>query len=167
MHATTTTNPQELVSQLEAAATECGIRLRRLDKKAEKALLAAQKARLLQLLEPEQAPAAALALAVPLLAVKVGGRLVNVPGRAIGGLLGVLQPSMAEEEYGLVQQFHQQVVDSLKAQSQRQQEGQAAGAGQLDEQLAGLLPRIKALVGVTGPAAAAAAVDAASSSSAT
>lgn len=147
---------QELVSQLEAAAGECSIRLKQLDKKSEKAALVAQKARLLQLLDPEQVPAAALALALPLLALKVSNKLVNVPGRAIGGFLAVLQPSLQEEECTLVQQYHQLVVESLKLQSGAKDAG-ADGAkeqlGQLQEQLAGLLPKLKALVGIDPPAA--------------
>jgi hypothetical protein len=44
-------------SALEAAASECGLRLRRLDKKSEKAAAAAAKARLLALLSDEEDPA--------------------------------------------------------------------------------------------------------------
>ncbi|WIA28131.1 hypothetical protein OEZ86_010705 [Tetradesmus obliquus] len=138
------TDVQELLSQLEAAGAECGMRLRRLDKKSEKALLVQQKARLLGLLTPEQSPAAVLALALPLLAVKAAGKLVNTPGRAIGGVLAALQPHLQEPEVELMQQYHALVVESLRAQSsgagEQQQQQQ-----QLEEQLAGLTPRLKAL----------------------
>lgn len=128
---------------------ECSIRLKRLDKKSEKALLSAQRARLLQLLESEQSPATALALALPLLTIKVSSKLVNIPGRAIAGVLAALQPSMQEDEFAVVQQYHQLVVDSLKQQSKQQQgaDGEQP-AVDVDQQLAGLLPKLKALVGI-------------------
>jgi hypothetical protein len=132
------------------------MRLRRLDKKAEKPLLVAQKSRLLGLLGPEQSPAAVLALALPLLAVKAAGKLVNTPGRAIGGVLAALQAHLQEAEVELVQQYHGLVVESLKAQSGAKGAGegdQQQQQQQLEEQLAGLTPRLKALVGIE-PAAA-------------
>jgi len=53
-------NPQEVAAALEAAAAECGLRLRPLEKKSEKAALAAAKARLLGLLVGEEEPAVSL-----------------------------------------------------------------------------------------------------------
>jgi hypothetical protein len=50
-----------------------GLRLRRPDKKSEKAALAALRSRLLGALSSEQDPAAALALVVPLLFIKATG----------------------------------------------------------------------------------------------
>ncbi|WIA08065.1 hypothetical protein OEZ85_007531 [Tetradesmus obliquus] len=126
------TDVQELLSQLEAAGAECGMRLRRLDKKSEKALLVQQKARLLGLLTPEQSPAAVLALALPLLAVKAAGKLVNTPGRAIGGVLAALQPHLQEPEVELMQQYHALVVESLRAQSS----GAALGSSGLPKLIA-------------------------------
>jgi hypothetical protein len=145
---------QDFVTQLETAAAECGIRLRRLDKKAEKPLLTAQKARLLQLLESETSPAAALALALPLLVLKVSGKLANVPGRAIGGVLMALKAEMAEDDFSLMQQFHQLVVDSLKLQAasgrRLEDDGQQQAAQHLQQQLTMLLPKVKVLVGLAG-----------------
>jgi hypothetical protein len=147
---------QELMSQLEAAGTECGMRLKRLDKKAEKALLVSQKSRLMGLLGPGQCPAAVLALALPLLAVKAAGKLVNTPGRAIGGVLTALQSHLQEQEVDLVQQYHALVVESLKAQSAGTKgagEGEQQQQQQVEEQLVGLTPRLKALVGIEAAAA--------------
>jgi hypothetical protein len=146
---------QELLSQLEAAGSECGMRLKRLDKKAEKTLLVSQKSRLMGLLGPEQSPAAVLALALPLLAVKAAGKLVNTPGRAIGGVLTALQSHLQEQEVELVQQYHALVVEGLRAQSVV---SKGAGEGeqqqqQVEEQLVGLTPRLKALVGIEAAAA--------------
>jgi hypothetical protein len=65
--------PQDAESALESAADTVGIRLRRPDKKSEKAALAALRSRLLAALSTEQDPAAALALVVPLLFIKATG----------------------------------------------------------------------------------------------
>lgn len=48
---------QEVEAAIEAAASECGLRLRRLDKKAEKNAIANARARLVALLEDEADPA--------------------------------------------------------------------------------------------------------------
>jgi hypothetical protein len=139
---------QDFVSKLEAASQQCGIRLKRLDKKSEKAACTAHKARLLGLLQDEQAPAAVLALVLPLLALKTSNKLVSIPGRAIGGVLALLQSKLEAEQHSLVQQFHELVVDSLKSAAA----GGEASAG--PEQLQTLIPHVKALAGVEGAAGA-------------
>lgn len=137
------------MAKLEAAAQECGICLKRLDKKSEKAACSAQKARLMQLLHEEQSPAAVLALALPLLVLKTCHRLMSIPGRAIGGVLALLQEKLEPEQHTLVQQFHELVVESLKAAAAGGQD--AAGT----EQLQGLVPGLKVLAGVESTSGAA------------
>lgn len=56
---------------MEAAAETGGLRLKRLDKKAERREVAAHVRALEEALQAEAAPAAALSLAVPLLAARV------------------------------------------------------------------------------------------------
>lgn len=62
---------QELLNAIETAAEAGGQRLRRLDKKAERREVHNYVKALEEALEREQAPPAALSLAVPLLAAKV------------------------------------------------------------------------------------------------
>lgn len=142
---------QDFVSKLEAAAMECGIRLKRLDKKSEKAACSAQKAKLLQLLHDEQAPAAVLALVLPLLVLKSCNKLMNIPGRAIGGVLALLQGQLEEEQHALVQQFHKRVVESLKAASAG---GEGSGDAESQQSMQALVSQVKQLAGVEGAAAA-------------
>lgn len=142
---------QDFVSKLEAAALECGIRLKRLDKKAEKAACAAQKAKLLQLLRDEQVPAAVLALVLPLLVLKTCHKALSIPGRAIGGILVLLQGKLEEEQHALVQQFHELVVESLKAASAGS-EGPSDAASQ--QSLQAMVPKVKELAGVEATTAA-------------
>jgi hypothetical protein len=140
---------QDFVGKLEAAAQECGIRLKRLDKKSEKAACTAHKARLLALLHDEQAPAAVLALVLPLLVLKSCHKLMSIPGRAIGGVLALLGGKLEPEQHALVQQFHELVVDSLKAAAAGGSEGAASS-----EQLQALVSQVKALAGGEGGAPA-------------
>ncbi len=67
--------PQPPTQGLEQAAGELGLRLRRPDKKNEKAAVAGVRASLLSALAAEQDAAAALALVVPLLFIKATGAL--------------------------------------------------------------------------------------------
>lgn len=136
---------QDFVGKLEAAAQECGIRLKRLDKKSEKAACTAHKARLLALLHDEQAPAAVLALVLPLLVLRSCHKLLSISGRAIGGVLALLGGKLEPEQHALVQQFHELVVDSLKTAAAGAAEGAASS-----EQLQTLLPQVKALAGAEG-----------------
>lgn len=144
---------QDFITKLEAAAQECGIRLKRLDKKADKAACTAQKARLLQLLHAEQVPAAVLALVLPLLVLKGCNKLMSIPGRAISGVLALLQAKMEPEQHALVQQFHELVVESLKAAAAG---NKGAADTDTEQQLQGLIPAMKALAGVENTSAAAA-----------
>ena len=65
-----------------------------------------------------------------------------------------LQPHLQEQDVEMVQQYHALVVESLKAQSAgakgTREDGQQQ---QLNEQLVGLTPRLKALVGIESAAA--------------
>jgi hypothetical protein len=196
---------QEVEAALEAAASECGLRLRRLDKKSEKAAVAAAKGRLMGLLADEQDPAvgvegwgqeagggalgpakrvkagqgrcgaikppthipappprahppihpparrpqAALALALPLLHLKAAGRLLSVPGRAMGPVLARLKDQLPPEGHALAQAFLDDVVESLKGGSGGEGGGDGAGAGAA-ERLAAALPGLKALAGLAG-----------------
>lgn len=124
------------------------MRLRKLDKKSEKSAVAVHRARLQHMLETEASPAAALALLVPLLVIKAHYKLVSVPGRAIGGVLALLQPALAEGVHQAVLAFHEAVVESLKLMSQGHQEG-SGGAGRLahvNEGLQAQLPLVREMV---------------------
>ena len=66
---------QALILVLEEAAGEAGVRLKRLDKKDEKAALQAEQQALDKQLQTEQDPAAELSLAVPLLVQRVRSQM--------------------------------------------------------------------------------------------
>ncbi len=64
---------QSAITTLEEASQELGLRLRRVDKKSEKAAVSHVKAELMNALALEQDPAAALTYVVPLLFIKATG----------------------------------------------------------------------------------------------
>jgi len=66
---------QALILVLEEAAGEAGVRLKRLDRKDEKAALQAEQQALDKQLQTEHDPAAELSLAVPLLVQRVRPQL--------------------------------------------------------------------------------------------
>jgi len=123
---------------LEGASSAAGLRLKRPDKKAEKAAIADVRAKLSEQLSAEAEPAAALALVVPLLFVKYTGRLITVPGRAITGVIAHLAEDMPEDAHQLVLRFHKDVVAHLKSRADSER---SDSLERLQEQL----PALKAL----------------------
>jgi hypothetical protein len=108
-----------LDAALEPLAAACGVRLKRLDKRSEKALLAAHREALSAQLASEDAPPAALLLAVPLLYVERAGVALSLPGRALSAAvarLGAQQLTTAEEQR-VLSSFHDAVVTLLQLRS--------------------------------------------------
>lgn len=87
---------------------------------------------------------AALALALPLLHLKAAGRLLSVPGRAMGPVLQRLKPHLPEDGFALTQRFLDDVVEALKQQGG----GGGDSDGGVAERLAAALPALKSLAGV-------------------
>jgi len=131
----------ELQTCLDAAAEAAGLRLRKPDKKAEKAALADFQAKLRAQLAGAADPAEALALAVPLLFARATGKMLAVPGKAITGVLSELQGELEEEALALVTEFHVDVVAYIRAKSEE------GGPGLLAA-LTARLPALKAACGL-------------------
>ncbi|EFJ45906.1 hypothetical protein VOLCADRAFT_105788 [Volvox carteri f. nagariensis] len=136
---------------LDRAAAAVGVRAKKLDKKGEKAALAALRERLLSSLASEVDPPAALTLMVPLANMRIMGKAVTLPGKALGQVLSRLQQAAEEgsELAALVRglgELHEGVVEYLKAQSG----GSAAATttGAMLERLSAMLPQLKAGLGL-------------------
>ncbi|KAK9845381.1 hypothetical protein WJX81_005067 [Elliptochloris bilobata] len=108
---------EALIEALAEAAGAAGLRLRRLERRAERAAVAARRAALAEALEREGDPAAALALAVPLLVARVHGHLAAVPGRALGAVIAGLAGGMPPAAHAALAAFHADVVSALRAAS--------------------------------------------------
>mmetsp|Transcript_28665 Transcript_28665/g.68377 ORF Transcript_28665/g.68377 Transcript_28665/m.68377 type:complete len:806 (-) Transcript_28665:90-2507(-) len=127
----------DLKAQLEDAASAAGVRLKPFDKKAEKAAVADFRRKLLEQLAHEADPASALAIAAPLLFAKATGKLVSLPGRAITGVLSIVEGRLPAAVHELVAEFHQGVVAYLKSKSVQPD-------GTLLSKLEEMLPRLRA-----------------------
>ncbi|PNW71999.1 hypothetical protein CHLRE_16g686650v5 [Chlamydomonas reinhardtii] len=165
---------REAEALLDRGAAAVGVRVKKLDKKSEKAALAALRERLLGALSGEADPPAALALMVPLAHLRITGKAVSLPGKALGPVLGRLTAltaaaaegggggGLSEELAACVRglsALHEGVVDYLRAQSSSAPGGDTAA---MLEQLTASLPPLKNALGLQvagGAAAAAAAAD--------
>lgn len=84
--------------------------------------------------------------------MQVHGRVVQVPGRALLGVVELLKDGIPADAYQLLKDYHGLVVDSLKAQPGAEQRPDQSDAGQAARQK---LPGLKAAAGVADAAAAA------------
>ncbi|GIM08278.1 hypothetical protein Vretimale_12254 [Volvox reticuliferus] len=139
---------------LDRAAAAVGVRVKKLDKKGEKAALAALRERLLSSLAAELDPPAALAIMVPLAHLRIIGKAIILPGKALGPVLSRLQQASAEgsELSAVVRglaELHEGVVEYLKAQSAGS--GTAADRGAMLEHLTGMLQPLKSALGLRTP----------------
>lgn len=153
MHACWPPALQAFQAELEATCEAAGLRLRRLDKKAERSLVFAQRKAWEAAATVAADPSALLALAVPLLLARQHGRLVSLPGRALGAGVEALRSgagALPEEACQLLFDFHSAVVEQLKLQSG---DGGAEEADELARQLEELTPRVRALAVGGGEAA--------------
>jgi hypothetical protein len=100
--------------------------------------------------QPLRPPQAALALALPLLHLKATGRLLSVPGRAMGPVLLRLKPLLPEDGFAVAQGFLDGVVELLKQQGGGGGGGEGDGSPGPAERLAAALPALKALAGAGG-----------------
>lgn len=98
---------------LERCAEEIGIRLRKLDKKIEKALLFAHRKVLSAQLEETTDPVLALPLTVSILFIQVHRCTVHVPGRAIAAVLASLKEGLPSDTFTVVLQYHTAIVEYI------------------------------------------------------
>ena len=128
-----------LAAALDAAAPAAGARLRKLDKKAEKALVADARRSLDAALAAEDDPAAALPLAAAAAFAQAAGKAVSVPGRALGALVAALKGVLPDEGAAAFADYHATVVALLRARA-----AGGDGLAALEAKLADALPRLKA-----------------------
>ncbi|KAL3152351.1 hypothetical protein ABBQ32_001414 [Trebouxia sp. C0010 RCD-2024] len=141
-----TADAQSAQQATQAAAEAVGLRLKPLDKKAEKALVQAQQDDLQAQLADHTDPAAVLSLVVPLLVMQVRGKAITVPGRALAGIIAGLRTSLESDSFELLQSYHQLVVNHLRAMSAETPSEPELGV--MQEQLATKLQAIKSMAGV-------------------
>ncbi|KAI3438673.1 hypothetical protein D9Q98_001094 [Chlorella vulgaris] len=133
-----------------AAVEAAGMRMRKLDKRSERALVFAQR----KLWEVQAAAATdastLLMLVLPLLIARQHGRVVSLPGRALSAAIDVLQGGqLPQEALQLLSDFHAAVVEQLKLQS-GSGGGDEGASGEVEAKLAAMLPRVHDLAATGG-----------------
>uniref|UniRef100_A0A3B1K2F5 E3 UFM1-protein ligase 1 n=1 Tax=Astyanax mexicanus TaxID=7994 RepID=A0A3B1K2F5_ASTMX len=118
---------EDFLSSLEAAAEDCGLMLKKTDKKKEQALLLHKQA-LLEQLNVAEDPALILHLTSVLLFQNLMHCMLHAPGRCVPNIIGTLQPKLSEDQYKLLVQYQGLVVKRLV--QSHSQEKKADGAEQ-------------------------------------
>ncbi|CAI5478312.1 unnamed protein product, partial [Closterium sp. Yama58-4] len=113
----------------EVAEKDLGIRLKRPDKKAERALLFSMKKSLQLQLEAEEDAVAALPLIVALLFMQAHNKALQAPGRALSAVISHLKPSLAPQDFSSLSALHSAVVAAIgkRAAGGRGQAGEGEG----------------------------------------
>jgi hypothetical protein len=139
-------NVAALDAALEPLAAACGVRLKRLDKRSERALLAAHREALAAQLAAEDAPPAALLLAVPLLYAERASVALSLPGRALSAAVARLGDQLTTpEEQRTLSGFHDAVVALLQLRSCDGADAVKAAAEAKQAWLAAHLPALRQL----------------------
>eukprot|EP00850_Spirogloea_muscicola_P000074 SM000001S04476 [mRNA] locus=s1:439796:445141:+ [translate_table: standard] len=127
---------------VELCVQESGMLIKKLDKKAEKALLFAHKKQLEQQLEAGDDPVGALPLAVSLLFAKIYHRALQAPGRAIAATITRLKPDLREAAHRTLLEYHVSTVEYLQASSG----GRSGEAEERMQSLQAKLPDLKVML---------------------
>ena len=134
-----------LEAALEPLASACGLRLKPLDKKSERALLQVHRRALSAQFAAETEPPAALLLAVPLLYATCFGRALSLPGRGLGAAISRLSDQLTPEEHRTLSAFQEAVVELLQLRGDESDAGRAVAQAK-GTVLAAQLPKLQALV---------------------
>lgn len=134
---------------LQEVAEECGLRLKKLDKKAEKALLSTYRKELTSEIERESDPVALLPKVVALLFTQVFNKALQAPGRAIASAINRLQTAITENAYTTLVEYQSATVALLSMLSTSTPGGSDCTSDRIEEQREKLecsMPKLKEIV---------------------
>ncbi|KAI5094474.1 E3 UFM1-protein ligase 1 [Silurus meridionalis] len=137
---------EEFLCNLEAAAEECGIMLKKGDKKKEKQVLAMHKHSLMDQLQAAVDEALVLHLTVLLLFQQHTHCMLLAPGRCVSNIIHTLQSKLPQDQYELLMQYHTLVVKRLVGKKAEQMDGDSEGSAEELKDLKNLTNEIKELV---------------------
>lgn len=107
---------EEFLSCLETSAEECGLLLKKGDKKRERQALFVHRQALLEQLRDAEDPALVLHLTSILLFQNVTHCMLHAPGRCVPHIIGFLQSKIPEDQLKLLSQYQGLVVKQLVVQ---------------------------------------------------
>lgn len=132
----------------EAVVTESGLRLKKLDKKSERALMFSYRKDLALQVENETDWVALLPKVVGLLFVQVHSRALQAPGRAVSAAILRLKGSIADDVFEVLMEYHKCTVQllSLQAAANSKESDTPNEVITKQEELEMLVPKLKTIV---------------------
>ncbi|KAF4091943.1 hypothetical protein AMELA_G00015310 [Ameiurus melas] len=137
---------EEFLCNVESAAEECGIMLKKGDKKKEKQVLAVHKHSLMEQLQAAVDEALVLHLTVLLLFQQYTHCMLLAPGRCVSSIIYTLQSKLPQDQYELLIQYHTLVVKQLVGKKAEQMEEESEGSAEELKKLKNLTNDVKELV---------------------
>ncbi|XP_052442844.1 E3 UFM1-protein ligase 1 [Carassius gibelio] len=114
---------------LETSAEECGLLLKKGDKKRERQALFVHRQALLEQLRDTEDPALVLHLTSVLLFQNITHCMLHAPGRCVPHIIGFLQSKIPEEQHKLLSQYQSLVVKQLVVQGHGMEKKSSLGEG--------------------------------------
>ncbi|ONK62365.1 uncharacterized protein A4U43_C07F3130 [Asparagus officinalis] len=108
---------EPFMAELGALAEECGLLLKKLDKKLERTLLHSSRKDLTAQISAETDPIALLPKVVALLYLQVYNRALQAPGRAISAAVSRLKDKLPDPAYKILMDYHSATVTLLALQA--------------------------------------------------
>lgn len=136
----------------QEAAEECGLRLKKLDKKAEKALLLSYRKGLALEVEKDDDPVALLPKVVALMFVQVHNKALQAPGRVISAAVNHLKNRISDAAYKTLLEYQSATVSLLSMISTTAPGGTNCTSDRIEDKrelLKTLMPKLKAIVSPT------------------
>ncbi|MCI4391658.1 hypothetical protein PGIGA_G00137300 [Pangasianodon gigas] len=137
---------EEFLCSVEAASEECGIMLKKGDKKKEKQVLSIHKHSLMEQLQAAVDEALVLHLTVLLLFQQHTHCMLLAPGRCVSSIIHTLQSKLPQDQYELLMQYHTLVVKRLVGKKAEQTGGESEGSAEELNELKNLTNDVKELV---------------------
>ncbi|MCO5567536.1 hypothetical protein L7F22_021230 [Adiantum nelumboides] len=131
---------------LQEVADECGLQLKKLDKKAERALLSTYRKELASQIETESDPITLLPKVVGLLFTQIYNKALQAPGRTIGSAINHLKKMIAEDAFSALVEYQSATVAFLSMLSTSTPGGSDCTSDRMEEQrqrLISMMPRLK------------------------
>lgn len=120
---------EDFLSCLETSAEECGLLLKKGDKKRERQALFVHRQALLEQLRDTEDPALVLHLTSVLLFQNITHCMLHAPGRCVPHIIGFLQSKIPEEQHKLLSQYQSLVVKQLVVQGHGMEKKSSLGEG--------------------------------------
>ncbi|XP_067272818.1 E3 UFM1-protein ligase 1 [Pseudorasbora parva] len=138
---------EDFLSCLETSAEECGLLLKKGDKKRERQALFVHRQALLEQLREAEDPALVLHLTSVMLFQNVTHCMLHAPGRCVPHIIGFLQSKIPEDQHKLLSQYQSLVVRQLMVQGHEKSSnlGDAGEDGPAPEDTEGLQKELNSL----------------------